>query len=231
MLQTSRLIRLLVFLSILVSYPMLVIAGEDAFYDRIQLSAQATAEVENDILVAILSAQRQGKQVGQLAEEVNQVMTKAIKRCKQSKGIEVQTLNYQTTPVYEKQRQTGWRVSQSLQLKSRDSKALSKLIGDLQDTLMMDSMRYEISPEQRTKIEESLIGQAIAAFSKRAQNITQHLNRKTYRLVSMQVNTGGYSAKPMSAQNFRGLAAAPVFEAGKQNITVTVSGVIELEKK
>lgn len=211
-----------------------VLAKEQTFYDRINLSAQAVADVENDTLVMVLSAQRQGGDVVKLAAEVNQVVAQAIKRCKQSKGIEVQTLDYQTSPIYEKQHQTGWRVSQSIQLKSQDSQALSALAGDLQDSLMLESMRYQVSPEQRSKVEETLIGKAIAAFQHRAQNITQHLGHQRYRLVSMQVDTGNAFEQPIRMRYTamaETRAAAPAIEPGKQRVTVTVSGIIELVLK
>jgi len=210
-------------------------ADEQNVYDRIQLSAQAVADVENDTVVAVLVVRRQGSDVVKLTEEVNQTMMQAIKRCKQVKAVEVQTLNYQTGPVYEKQHQTGWRVSQSLQLKSRDSQALSQLIGKLQGSLMLESMAYEISPAQRDEVKESLIAKAITAFRKRAQNITQQLGRKHYRLVRMQVDTGGIPVPPRNPQLYRAFSEAstppPTIEAGKQQVSVTVTGEIELELK
>ena len=206
-----------------------VLAEDKVYYDRITLSAQATAEVENDTLVVVLSAQRQGPDVAKLSNEVNQLMTKALQRCKKVSGVSVQTLGYQTNPVYEKQHLIAWHVSQSLQLKSHDTQSLSALIGDLQNDLTLTSMAYEVSPEQRSKAEETLIGKAIIAFSQRAQDITNHLGSKRYRLVSMQVDTGGGSIQPRLMRAFADVKqAAPAIEAGKQALTVTVNGVIEL---
>jgi len=92
-------------------------------------------------------------------------------------------------------------------------------------------LNYQISPELRNKTEEALIGKAIAAFSKRAQDITQQLGRKRYRLVSMQVNTSGIGNQP-PIQLMRARAelrqAAPAIEAGKQTLTLSVTGIIEL---
>jgi predicted secreted protein len=201
------------------------------FYDRVRLSAQAVATVDNDTLVADLSARRQGSDAAKLAMEVNQIMAKAIKRCKQESAVEVQTRDYQTNPIYEKQHQTGWIVSQSLELKSQDTQAISRLLGDLQSSLLLQGMHYEVSPEQRSQAQDSLIRKAISNFTRRAQNITQQLGRTHYRLVSMQVDTGDVSNPPYPMQNYRVMAearTAPALEPGKQQITVSVSGVIEL---
>ena len=209
----------------------LATAAETPSYDRVQLSAQAVADVENDTLVAVLSVQRQGTDVARLATEVNQVMAKAIKRCKQVTAVSVQTLDYQTNPVYEKQHRTGWSVSQSLELRSGDSGALSRLLGELQANLMLQSMQYEVSAKRLDQAQESLIEQAIASFSQRAKDITHHLGRKRYRLVNMRVDTGGY-IQQAPAPRYRVMAeakAAPSLEPGKQQVTVTVSGEIELQ--
>jgi predicted secreted protein len=208
-----------------------VLAEDKAYYDRVTLSAQAEADVENDTLVVVMTAQQQGTDVAKLSAEVNQLMSQALKRSKKVSAVEVQTLGYQTNPVYEKQHLTAWQVSQSLQLKSHDVQALSALVGELQEHLKLDTLSYQISPELRNKTEEAMIGKAIAAFSKRAQDITQQLGRKRYRLVSMQVNNSGIANQP-PVQLMRARAevrqAAPAIEAGKQTLTLTVSGIIEL---
>lgn len=207
-------------------------ADEQPHYDRIQLSAQASAAANNDTLIAVLIAQRQGSNVSKLADEVNQLVARAISRSKQVRGIEVQTLGYQTAPVYEQQHQTGWRVTQSLQLTSRNVRALSKLLGDLQGTLMLQGVGYQVSQAQRNKLEATLISKAITEFQHRAKIITHQLGRKRYRLVKMQINTGGAVRTPLRIQRYAAAEATPAapaaIEAGKQRITVTASGTIEL---
>ncbi|MBI1424234.1 MAG: DUF541 domain-containing protein [Gammaproteobacteria bacterium] len=222
-------IRLALSLLMLVSVSLST-AAETPSYDRVQLSAQAVADVENDTLVAVLSVQRQGTDVARLATEVNQVMAGAIKRCKQVTAVSVQTLDYQTNPVYEKQHRTGWSVTQSLELRSGDSDVLSHLLGELQANLMLQSMQYEVSAKRLEQAQASLIGQAIASFSRRAQEITHHLGRKRYRLVNLRVDTGGNLQQPPTPR-YRVMAeasSAPSLEPGKQQVTVTVSGEIEL---
>lgn len=207
-------------------------AAEQTSYDRIQLSAQAVSEAENDTLIAVMSAQRKGEQYASLADEVNRTVSQALKKARQYKAVDVQTLDYQTRPVYGKSHQTGWVVSQSIQLKSMDSAVLSKLLGQLQDQLMLDGISYTVSPEQRQRVEEGLISRAITAFEKRAQDITRALHRKRYRLVQMQVNTSGVPQRPIlmrGVASFDAAKSAPAIEAGKQQITVNVSGEIELQ--
>jgi len=224
--------RLLVVIGLLSLLVPSAYATEKTRYDRIQLTAQAVGEAQNDTLIAVMSAQRKGDNYARLADEVNQAVSQALKQARQYRAVEVQTLDYQTRPVYEKSHQTGWMVSQSVQLKSRDSAALSKLLGQLQDRLMLVGINYAVSPEQRQRVQESLITRAIAAFEKRAQDITHALHRKRYRLVNMQVNTGGDMQQPVLMRGITSFEAAkspPAIESGKQQISVTVSGEIELQ--
>jgi predicted secreted protein len=221
----ARIYKTFIVMCLLSQFVPSAFAAESSSYDRVQLSAQAVAEAENDTLVAVMSAQRKGENYARLADEVNRLVSQSLTQARQYKAVEVQTLDYQTRPVYEKNHQSGWVVSQSIQLKSRDSAVLGKLLGQLQDRLMLDGISYAVSPEQQQRVQEGLITRAIAAFEKRAQNITHALHRKRYRLVSMHVNTGGITQRPVPMQSvatFKAARSPTAIEAGKQQITVTV---------
>lgn len=209
------------------------LAEETSHYDRIHLSAQAVAEVQADVLVATLTAQRQGKDTGKLASDVNRLVKHAMAIIHKSRKVDIQTLGYNTSPVYQKGHRTGWRVSQSLQLKSQDTILLGRLLGELQQDLLLTGMGYQVSPEQHNQTENLLISRAITEFRSRAMNITHQLGHQRYRIVNMQINTRGNGGLPLPVQRYQALAAersAPVqIEAAKQSLTVTASGVIELE--
>ena len=152
-------------LSLTLLSPVSMAGQKTKTYDRIQLSAEASMPVENDTLTAQLYAQREGSDLSQLADEVNRKISQAVQRVKQVEGVSLQTQGYQTYPVYQQQRVTGWRVRQSLRLESRDSAALSRLLGELQSGLALESLQYSVSPEQRQAAEEQLIGQAMPSSS------------------------------------------------------------------
>jgi predicted secreted protein len=202
-------------------------------YDRINLSASAGEEVENDTLVAILYAQREGNDAAQLAEQVNKLVKNAVAKAKQADGVKVQTQGYNTNPLYREQMLTGWRVRQSIRLESKASTVLSELIGDLQKDLGVSNISYAVSPERRKEVEGELISKGIAAFNQRAQQITKDLGRQEYRLVEMHVSTSG-----IGHDSFRGghamvmmeraEAAPPTLEAGTRRVEVSISGTIEL---
>jgi len=201
-------------------------------YDRISLSVSEQDAVDNDVLVAVMFAQSEGSDAAALAGEVNGRIARAVEQAKGFDAIKLQTLDYQTDPVYRNNRVDGWRVSQALRLESRDADALSRLVGTLQNELAIRSIGYEVSPQKRGAAEEALINRAIQRFNARARQITEAFGRKDYRIVDVRVDSGGFFPSPQfRAAPLMALEAAappPTLEAGTQDVMVEVSGTIEL---
>ena len=195
-------------------------------YDQIDLSAQASTQVDNDTLIAVLYAQQEGDDLNALTDGVNRAITQAVKQAKSAEGVTVQTLGYQTSPIYQQQRLSGWRVRQSIRLESRQSGRLSQL-------LSLDSLSYAVSTERQQSVEDQLIAQAIDAFQHRAKLVAERLGHKRYRLVEMSINTGSQMPQPQrvraSMMALESPVAAPSLEAGSQTLRVEVSGRIELQ--
>ncbi len=202
-------------------------------YDRIEFSVVSTRQVENDTLVATLYVQREGEDTGKLVDEVNRSIQWGLAQARKSSGLEVQTLDYHTSPVYRNQKLQGWRVRQSMRLESRDSSQLSQIIGILQERLAVGSIQYDVSRERRSQVESELIGEAIKEFTKRAELITAQLKRNGYRLVKMNVDTSGSPpprrAPQLMAMRAQATVTPPALEAGTQSLQVRVSGTIELK--
>jgi predicted secreted protein len=220
----------------LLLFSVAVNAGEPTpmTYDRISLSASVQEDVEADVLVAVLAAQREGTDAAQLAGEVNTLVDWALSQVAGQSQIESETLGYTTNPVYTKGTLTGWRVRQSIRLRSQDAAALSGVVGQLQGRLLLESIGYEISDGRGKEAEDALIRKGIDAFNARAQLIAEQMGQRQHRLVEMRVETEGDRPTPV----FRAMTAmpagdapptAPRIEAGKQTKRVQVSGVIELQ--
>jgi predicted secreted protein len=203
-------------------------------YDRISLSVSAQEDVDADLMVAAMAAQRDGADAAELAGEVNAAVDWALNQAQEETQIESETLGYTTNPVYAKGNQTGWRVRQSIRLQSRDAAVLSAFVGHLQERLLLQSIAYEVSDERRKAAEEALIRAGIDAFKARAELIAEQMGQRRHRLVEMRVETQG--DRPVPA--YRAMAAMPAansapppprIEAGKQKVRVQISGVIELQ--
>jgi predicted secreted protein len=203
-------------------------------YDRINLSASAQGKVLNDILVAVLYQRVEGPTAEPLAAEVNQAIAAALATAKKVPEVSVQTLDYQTFPTYQNQKVTGWSVRQSIRLESKNIEKLSTLIGEMQKSLKVESISYQVSPENLRATEDGLMSEAMKAFQQRAELITRELGRKRYRLVALDVNTQNSMPRPFHA-NARAMAmdaapsAPPAIEAGEQPVTVNLQGTIELQ--
>ncbi|MEM6405017.1 MAG: SIMPL domain-containing protein [Pseudomonadota bacterium] len=209
-------------------------AAEAESYNRVSFSAEAQVEVQQDLLVAVLSAQREGRRADRLASEVNQIIQQAVAQVKQHSGIKVRTLSYQTYPIHDKKRKSRWRVSQRLRLESQDSQLLGAVLGKLQAELQLQSLDYRVSPAMQQQNQSALTQAALENFQQRAFEITRALGMKRYKLVRVNVNGGGQGLVPRPLRRERMMlasadAAAPVtLEAGTQRLSVTVNGEIEL---
>jgi predicted secreted protein len=233
--QAMRLIqlKLIPLLTCLLLTNALPAAEQPPRYDQINLTAEASQETDNDTLVTLLSAQREGSDPAALSDSVNKLISEAVKEAKQQPEVKLQTLGYQTSPIYQQQRLTGWRVKQSLRLESRNVEKLSQLLSRLQERLALESISYSVSDERLQAVEEELIKQALDAFQKRAHLVTEELGRKSYRLVEMTIQRSG---QPLQPRRMRGSmmatassVAAPSLEAGTQTLRVEINGRIELQ--
>ena len=205
---------------------------DETHYDRIHLSVSATAQLENDTMVATLSAQEEGSQAAELSAMVNKRIRNALELVKKHPQIKHQTNAYSSNPIYNKNKISGWRVSQSLRLESRNMALMSDVLGELQADLALQSMQFTVSPASKNKQDEILIDEALEAFSKRAQQVVKKLERRNYKIVDINISTSGATGvRPQYQMRAMAMDAesSPAVSAGEQTVTVTVSGNIELE--
>lgn len=205
---------------------------DETHYDRIHLSVSATAQLENDTMVATVSAQEEGSQAAELSAMVNQRIRNALELVKKHPQIKHQTNAYSSNPIYNNNKISGWRVSQSLRLESSNMALMSDVLGELQADLALQSMQFAVSPASKNKQDEILIDEALEAFSKRAQQVVKKLERRNYKIVDINISTiGARGVRPQYQMRAMAMDAesSPAISAGEQTVTVTVSGNIELE--
>ena len=201
-------------------------------YDRVRFQVQEQRPVENDRLRVVLGVLEEGKDPAALAERVNRRMRDALARAKAVAGVEVRTGQYYTQPVYRKESLNKWRASQELILEGGDFDTLGRLVAELQASLQVRSTQFFVSDATRDRVEDELIETALQRFTERAGRVQKTLGARGYRLVDVNINTGGVvypvaRAKVMAAE----AVAEPALEAGTSTLTVTVNGTIELIRK
>lgn len=207
--------------------------ADDQRYNQISLRAEANNEVAHDRMHVTLYTESQHEEPGQLAAQTTQAINKALQQARQAKGVTVSQGSRSSYPVYEEKGQqiTAWRERAELRLESGDFAALSKLTGELMQDMKMGSMHFSVSNSIRQENEDALLKDAVAAFRARAQLATEALGGSDYKIVSLNLNSGGnFQPEMIRSVAMKSMSAMPTpdVEAGTRQISVNADGVIEV---
>lgn len=210
-------------------------AVEAARYNQVELQAEASREVQNDLMHASLYAEVSDPSAARVADQLNRISAAALKAAGEVAAVKARSGANHTYPVNDRAgKLTGWRGRSEIRLESRDNRAMAALIGTLQATMQLGGVSFSVSPELRRKVEDELIDEAVAAFKARADIAAKAIGGRSYRIRRIALATGGTqpSPRPMAARAMSLQAAevaAPVFEAGTSVVNVVASGTVEVE--
>jgi predicted secreted protein len=208
-------------------------AAEEPQYNRVDFSTEAAREVGNDLLQAQMRLEVSDPSPAKVAQLLNTTVNAALKKGAAFPAVKVASGNYTTYPIYGKNnRLDGWRGNAQIRLESRDFKAAGELIGELQGSMQLAGVSFTVAPETRKKLEDELVGEGLAAFRQRAEAIRAALGGSGYKIVHVGINSGGYHPpQPLldGVVAMRAMAApAPEFSGGESDLTMQVSGTIEI---
>ena len=206
-------------------------------YNIANVQADATRQVSNDEMHAVLFVEKSHKQPAELSSQITQLMNQAAALGKKYPTVKLETGSQTTYPIYDNDNQKlkEWRGRAEVQIESKDFKAASQLISELQQNFQTASINFTVSDEQRKKVENELIAEASKNFQQRAQLLAQAWNKSGYNLVSLNLNTSNYYPQPiMMRSNMAKMAmaeAAPVQDvaAGESKITVSANGSVQFK--
>ncbi|NHB58243.1 SIMPL domain-containing protein [Acinetobacter sp. 194] len=209
----------------------------DLNYNVANIQADATRQVSNDEMHAVLYIEKNHKQPAELAAQITQLMNQATAIAKKYPQVKVETGSQTTYPVYldDTQKLKEWRGRAEINLESTNFKAASQLIAELQQSFQTQSINFTVSDEQRKKVENELIIEASKNFQQRAQLLTQAWNKSGYNLVNLNLNTSNAYPQPVmiraSVAKFASAEAADSqnVAAGESKITVNASGSIQFK--
>lgn len=201
----------------------------------VELSADASRRAPNDLASAGAFHEASGTDTAALAREVNVVITKALETARAYPDVSTRSSAVSTFPVYGKDGRNieAWRLRSELHLESRNLSALSELLGKLQETLAISSLVLQPAPETRDATSDLAVTDAIRAFEARATSVSATLG-KTYRIRNLAINYGGSRQPifpPMRAVAMASDMAPMPIESGETDVSVSVSGTIELLDK
>ncbi len=215
-----------------------VLADTEPKTNIINLQADASKQVSNDEMHAILFIEKSNKQPAQLSTQMTQLMNQAINISKKYPQVKVETGSQTTYPVYDNNNSTKlkeWRGRAEVNIESKDFKAASQLISELQQDFQTQSINFTVSTEKRKQVENELLTEATQNFQQRAQVLTKAWNRSSYNLVNLNMNTNNYSPRPLAmARAAMVVESAPAADsqnmaAGESTITVNANGSIQLK--
>ena len=203
--------------------------------NRVSFAVERTRDVANDWITAVVGTSDEDSDAARLADRVNDTMDWALDVAKEAKGVTVKSGGYSTHPVHDKDGKIArWAASQDLYLESGDVEKVSALIGKLQSKVLLRSISFSVSPETRRKTEETLIGDALNAFTERAKKVSSGLGGRDYEIVSVSIQTPGTPQPWIPAARAEMMAmdkvSAPSFESGQSTLQVRVDATIEIEK-
>jgi predicted secreted protein len=189
--------------------------------------------VANDLGRASAYVELTGSDPAEIARKVKTIIADGLATAKGQPGITVKSGGTHTYPIYSKTGRVieNWRMRSELLLESRDAAALSTAVGKLQGSqLAIGGINFSPAPETRRKADDEATLEAIEAFKTKAERIAATL-KKPYRIRQMSVNGSSNFPQPypMARATMMAAEAAPMpVEAGESNVTVNVSGQIEL---
>jgi len=205
--------------------------------NQLSLSASASTEVTNDILVITFSTQREGVDPTVVQSHLTQALNTALaeaRKAAQPGQVDISTGSFSVQPRYApKGEPIKWQGVAELRAEGRDFEALTRLVGRIQ-TLSVAQVGYRLSREARDKAQAEVSAQAITRFRSQAEAYAKGFGFGGMTLRAVDVNTGEAFAPPQprfrvaSAEMAAAAPPLPV-EAGKSSVTATVSGSVQMK--
>lgn len=201
---------------------------------RVSFAVEAAREVPNDWMRAVVGVTEEDADPAQAADRVNRAMTWALEQARGETRVKARSGGYHTQPVYHEGKLRRWRASQDLVLEGSDADAMTALLGTLQSRLQLRSFAFSVSDEQRRRVEEELVSEALAAFRARAELVRTNLEARRYAIDEIAIETGRHvppvprMAMAMEAASSKRVAPPPA-EPGTSRVIVNVHATIALE--
>lgn len=223
-------------ISVAVSSNLFAQSSDSLNYNVVNLQAEATRQVSNDEMHAVLFIEKSNKQPAVLSSQITQFMNQAMQLAKKYPQVKVETGSQTTYPVYDNDssKLKEWRGRAEINIESTDFKAASQLVSELQQSFQTESINFTVSDAQRKKVENELMVEASKNFQQRAQLLSQTWNKSGYNLVNLNLNTSNHYPQPMMRASMAKFANAEAADAqnvaaGESKITVNANGAIQFK--
>jgi len=202
------------------------------------LQASASKQVLQDEVRFVFAHEAKGNS----AAEVNRLLAQAIEQArgavKNANGFSLSNGSFRTSPFYNKDGRTdSWQGRAELVLTSKDLTAAESALGVLGAQLAISSIQFSLSSTKRKEEEQALLTEVAQAFQNRAQAAALAFGFKTYKIISLDLNSPSgasngpmlmRSAAPMSAPNTADVLKLAL-EPAQVLVTVDISGKVAFD--
>lgn len=207
-------------------------------YDIISLSAQADREVQQDLISITFFTAQSGPTAAGVQEQLVLFTNEALaiaRAKKKGSQVRVDTGGMTVSPAYDKKGAiSGYAGRSTIVVSGTDMETISGLTGEIRG-MAVESIDFSISPATAKRVIKKLTLEAIENFQGKAVDVAAAFGAQSYKLVNANVSSGtGRSnyrgTRAMSASLMAGAAptAAVEVEGGKEQLTASVSGSIQL---
>lgn len=221
--------------------PVLAENAQSAVQNNVvSFNAEVEKEVSRDLLQVTLFYQTEGANLTELNKVINERLSKALTIAKKESSVDVKNHFRNTNVRYNNQgKQSGWVDRVELVLESKDFQALSKVIGELDGVMAVESTNALVSSEKLMSLENELTQAALEKFKTKAQLIQNSLNMKGYQILDLDVssvNEQNFGARPYMVQAMAKSAEMSTMDSsdnaylenGKEKIKARISARIAL---
>jgi predicted secreted protein len=157
-------------------------------HTALNISATERVEVEQDLLVASLRIQEEGKDSKIVQKKINEAMAKAAALVKKYPSLKVETGSYYVNPSYRYIRDEDgqnnkrvldkWRGSQTLTIKSVVADDVLNVTGEIQDMgFAMNGLSYQLSTDKYESTRDGLMEDTVKALKERAMRVARALGK------------------------------------------------------
>ena len=205
-------------------------------HNVVQLSAAGSVDVQQDLLVLTLSTTRDGKDAASVQSQLRQALDAATleaRRQAEPGQMDMRTGSFSLNPRYGQNNQiSGWQGRAELVLEGRDFARITNTAARV-TTMTIGNVAFDLSRDQRAKVERDAQSQAIENFKAQAADLTRAFGFSGFTLREVAVNSNSYAPGPrprmMAMEAKSAMADAPItVEAGKSTVTVNVSGSVQM---
>jgi predicted secreted protein len=205
----------------------------------VQISAQASTEVIQDLLQITLGTTKEGSEAEAVQQQLKAAVDTALAAAKSQAApgqLEVRTGQFSLYPRYDRNGKiNGWQGNAEVVLQGKDFARISQVAGKIQ-SLQMRGVNFSLSREARQKAESEVTLRAIENYRQKAAEVSKAFGFGNYTLreVSVMANEQGVIQQQPRMMSMKSASAdmessVPV-EGGKAAVVVMVNGSVVLAK-